>query len=589
MKWVLRLLLLMLLGTGGFLAFMLVPGYQVPFPEPDAAAPAKPASAEAWRNAAQADLAAIKKLLEDHTPIPFDVQNPDHGRWLKDGYAKAQAVAAQVTDENGHYFALSAYVNGFQDPHIAFNLTGERPDPKWPGFIASAKGENAIVVVRDENDPQAPALGTIFTGCDGASLDTFARERILPFVGNTKLAQSYRNTITRIFLDRHNPFAPRAGACTFEVPDGPKTIQLQWRDIPAGDAQKKAWFDKVRDAVFGPQTEWGVAEPAPGVTWIGVPTFSSGEETAPKLKQLIADVEAKAVAMRQGQAIIIDTRGNGGGNTFWSSRLMNAIFPPDAVKGWSKASGQGAADWRASEGNARYWRQTASDYAKEFGPFTIESLGALYLAGAIQAHKKDMPPIWRFPLDGAPGPTGGLTQKRPQSGEPPFPAKIFFLSNGSCGSTCLNFADEVLMIPGVKLIGSATSGDSAYMEVRDEALPSGLARLTFPQKVWRGMGRGNLEAYQPDITYDGTWDDASVRKWVLGLAQAKSAGKTPCRTDQSAPKDSEDVCRLPPIGHAQFPQPTHIKNDTAEKPNGAATYPLTLGLLIRVMEYVYGP
>ena len=47
----------------------------------------------------------------------------------------------------------------------------------------------------------------------------------------------------------------------------------------------------------------------------------------------------------------------------------------------------------------------------------------------------------RFAFDGKPGPTGGLTLKRPKSGTPPFPAKVYFLSNGSCGSTCLNFAD----------------------------------------------------------------------------------------------------------------------------------------------------
>jgi hypothetical protein len=42
-----------------------------------------------------------------------------------------------------------------------------------------------------------------------------------------------------------------------------------------------------------------------------------------------------------------------------------------------------------------------------------------------------------------------------------------------------------------------------------------LVELTIPQKVWRGMPRGPLEAYEPDIAYDGSWDDASVRAWVM--------------------------------------------------------------------------
>jgi hypothetical protein len=543
MKWVWRFLILVIVGGGGFLAYMLVPGYLVPLPEPEASAPAKPGTPQDWRKAAETDLAAIKQLLEDHTPIPFDTENPAHGRWLREGYADAQTLAAQATDENGHFFVLSYYVNGFQDPHIAFNLTVERPDPLWPGFIAAKKGANAVVVYRDDSDPNAPALGTQISQCDGLSLDAFARERIHPFSGIEKIALSQRQTGVRTFLDRRNPFAARAASCTFETQDGPKTVALQWRDIPQEATAKKTWYDIARDAFAGSAAEWGVTEPAPGVTWIGVPTFSSGEDTAPKLRQLIADVAAKAPAMRQGRAIVIDTRGNGGGNTFWSERLTRAIFPEDTVKGWSKSSGQSAADWRASEGNARYWRQTSQDYQSEFGALTVERLGALYLAGAIWAHKNDKPPIWRFPWDGAPGPTGGLTLKRPKSGAPPFPAKVYFLSNGSCGSTCLNFADEVLMIPGVKLIGSATHADSAYMEVRDEALPSGLARMTFPQKVWRGMGRGNLESYAPDIAYDGPWDDKSVRAWVMNLIDGKS-GAAAAASCAGKVQAVAGICRL---------------------------------------------
>lgn len=522
MKWALRIALFLILAAAGFVAFMLVPGLMVPFPEPAAAARPKPTTAEAWRGATLSDLATIKAILEDHTPIPFDAEHPEHRDWLTKGYALALTLARQAQDENGHFFALSAYVNGFKDPHIAFDLKNQRPDPLWPGFIAAKKGANAVVVYRDPADSETPDIGTVISACDGLSLDAFVRERILPFSGNEKIAEAQRQSIGRALLDRHNPFAARAKSCVFETAQGPQTRELVWRELPKDKSANDAWFETFWNSIAGGRTDWGVSEPAPGVTWIGVPTFSSGEDTAPKLKQLIADVEAKAAAMRQGRAIVIDTRGNGGGSTFWSERLTNAIFPAQIVSGLAAASGKSAADWRASEGNARYWRQVSRDYAKEFGPLTIESLGALYLAGAIAAHKDDKPPIWRFPLDDKPGPTGGLTLKRPKGGARPFPAKVYFLSNGSCGSTCLNFADQVLMIPGVKLIGSATSGDSAYMEVRDEALPSGLARMTFPQKVWRGMGRGNLEAYQPDAIYNGAWDDKSVRAWVLGLVATEA-------------------------------------------------------------------
>lgn len=519
MKWFFRLVLALILLSSALFGYLLIPGLLVPLPEPEAAQTTRPANPEEWRAAALADLASAKKLLEDNTPIPFDKQAPHHRSWLLEGYEKARALASRAVDEHGHYFALSAYINGFQDPHIALDLTQTRPDPLWPGFIAAPQGEHAVVVSRDAEDQQAPAIGTKFLTCDGLSLEAFGRERILSFVGNEKIALSRRQTIPRIFLDRHNPFVPRASTCDFETAQGRQTLTLKWRKVPEDAVSNKAWFEALLDASTGPSARWGVSEPAMGVTWIGVPTFSSGEETAPKLKQLIADVEAKADAMRQGRAIVIDTRGNGGGNTFWSQRLAYAIFPDSALARGLLPSSKITADWRASAGNARFWRKTFVDYSSEFGPVTIESLGALYLAGTLWAHKDSKPPIWRFPFDPEPVASGGLTLKRPKSGNLPMPATVYFLSNGTCGSTCLNFADDVLMIPGVKLIGSATHADSAYMEVRNELLPSGTARLVFPQKVWRGMGRGSLEAYQPDIAYAGPWDDASVRAWVMQVVE----------------------------------------------------------------------
>jgi hypothetical protein len=37
--------------------------------------------------------------------------------------------------------------------------------------------------------------------------------------------------------------------------------------------------------------------------------------------------------------------------------------------------------------------------------------------------------------------------------------------------------------------------------------------------VFRGSGRAPLEVYKPDIPYNGSWDDASVRAWVLSLIE----------------------------------------------------------------------
>jgi hypothetical protein len=73
------------------------------------------------------------------------------------------------------------------------------------------------------------------------------------------------------------------------------------------------------------------------------------------------------------------------------------------------------------------------------------------------------------------------------------------------------------MIPGVKLIGSATGADGPYMEVRFVTLPSERVQVTIPQKVRLGSPRAAMEAYAADIPYPGPWDDQSVRQWVISL------------------------------------------------------------------------
>jgi hypothetical protein len=103
-------------------------------------------------------------------------------------------------------------------------------------------------------------------------------------------------------------------------------------------------------------------------------------------------------------------------------------------------------------------------------------------------------------------------------GTSPFPATVYVLTNGTCASACLDFADIALNMPGVVHIGAETGADGLLMEVRSMDLRSGRGSLSLPIKVVRGRARGNLESYTPDVSFDGPWTDEAVRAWVLSLA-----------------------------------------------------------------------
>ena len=476
-------------------------------------APTLPTDAAGWQALTLRDLEATRALLQSQTPIPFDTENPAYPQWLEAGYAEARARAASVTDQAGAFYTVSAYLNGFNDPHIDLSPIVDLPPARWPGFIVSAKGEHAVVVHSDAAGGPTLPLGAEILACDGQSLTALASARVFPFVLNARLPADGRRAVTRLFLDRGIPFAPAPSRCTVRESGTTREETLAWRALPSPDT---AFWQAYTNAGTGPGADWGVSEPAAGVVWVGVPSFNPGKDTAPKLQALVDDLEARGDALRNARAIIIDTRGNGGGSTHWANAVAEAIFTRQVLRRAEARvpDRRTAVDWRPSPENVAYWHQMRVELKDQLSASDRMQLASLIkgLEDAVAEGKT----VWRM------GParvdaSGGLTRLRPRDQPAPFKARVLMLSNGSCVSACLDFADRVLMVPGVQLVGSATSGDGPYMEVRSEPLPSGLAQVTFPQKVYRGMGRGTLEFYPADRTYDGAWDDASVRAWVLGL------------------------------------------------------------------------
>lgn len=483
----------------------------------DQASPAMPTTATGWRGAALSDLDALRDELRDNTPVAFDAENVATQHWFEQGYREARARAQRARDQGGYYYALLSYANGFHDPHLNLSAQMRLAPARWPGFVTTAHGDDVVVFYRDDADDSTPPVGARVISCDGRSLADFRTRYIYPFTLNPGLAQDRRRSAARVFMDRHNPFGPPPRRCVFQKDGARRTITLQWRDVPEGDA----YWTQYNLASLGPGTDFGVSTPAEGVTWIGVPTLDNG--AGDQLQALVDQIKAGAESMRAGRAIVIDVRGNGGGNSEWGARIARAIWGDDVINALPGDDRPGAVDWRASPANRDYIAAFTPQLAQQFGPDSDAVHWAQHAQEGISGAIARGDAFWRDREEGdarSIAVSGGYTRQRP-TGAPPIPAHVYMLSNGTCGSACLDFADIVLHIPGVKLIGADTSGDGLLMEVRSATLPSGLVSVSLPMKVYRGRGRGALEAYHAEATYDGEWTDEGVRAWVMGLISAQ--------------------------------------------------------------------
>ena len=80
-------------------------------------------------------------------------------------------------------------------------------------------------------------------------------------------------------------------------------------------------------------------------------------------------------------------------------------------------------------------------------------------------------------------------------------------------------------VPEFVHVGSVTAADTQYMEARAAPLPSGLATLIIPIKVYRDRVRPDGGYFTPEFQFDGLhWTDEAVRAWVLALWHAGELG-----------------------------------------------------------------
>ncbi|MGZ8363710.1 MAG: S41 family peptidase [Caulobacteraceae bacterium] len=346
-------------------------------------------------------------------------------------------------------------------------------------------------------------VGARLVGCDGKSAQALFEERVLPYTWNRDIPHKKIGLAPLLLMLDRSDMAARFSTCEIETAQGPQTINLRWRSVSAEQGAE------LRRSTLGfVVPEQGLRRV--GDVWILSLTSFDIQPGAPTeaFRALLEEVRAKAPELRRS-TLIVDVRGNHGGNSEWAVNFAKAIWG-DAWVDRVTGSFDDSIDWRASADNLKGLEVNLDRNRSQ-----NLSEGFRYWSEARDLMKAAMAKGEPLARQGQPG--------KPLSKTPPpslITGKVFFLTDYTCFSSCLLFADIVRRMPGVTHIGLPTDADTAYEDNTAGYLPSGMGALSYSMKVYRHRLRKTNEWYEPQFRWPGgPMTDEAVVKWVGALSK----------------------------------------------------------------------
>jgi hypothetical protein len=458
-----------------------------------------------WQEAATADIQRMHAVIRADHPAAVDRDNPTFSKTLETAYRDAIKRAQRVENAAGYLYAVRSFTIPFHDEHLAINFF-ERMDRqiRYPGFVVSWVDERVVVVRRDDAD--APQLGAVLVSCDGVSVEQMVAERIKPYVGNWALPSKRAGDAPLLLIDADNPFIPVLSQCVFSQ-DGVETKRnLKWRDL-SDDG-----FNKII-AAFEPRAEApiGMRTTSNGSIWISLGSLDVTDgKTASAIKSLHADIRARHDKIAAAPRIVVDVRGNVGGSSAPGVELAQALFgDADVSRAIPRIEG---IDWRASAGNLGALNKYLPLIEQAFGAGSPTFTRMKTVRDGMQKALSGGQPYFRQTM---------TYPDKSEAAPVPHPP-VYLLTDSFCVSACLDFVDLMLRIDGVIQVGRATSGDTRYLEVRTEPLPSGIAQLSLPAAAHRGRQRQDNEIHVPTVVWEGNIaDTAALEAWIASLPQQR--------------------------------------------------------------------
>ncbi len=466
-----------------------------------------------WAKRLKDDVQAFHTHVVNSHPGFHDPKNPAFRAQVEASFDQAMARARTAHNQGGWWWTLKGFAASFNDGHVEIDAVEKdfALPARWPGFLTRFEGDDQIVAMIEGKGADIPSLGAKLGSCDGTDAKTLAQSRVGAFEGLWFLEAQRINSGPQLFMDLGNPWIDPLKSCRFETETGTVDIDLDWKAIDHSDLRDRG--HKLMGLIKPPI---GLRKLGNGAFWLSMSTFTSDIKRPEfeQLKKLVADAKAVQNDMRTAPFVVLDVRGNGGGNSEWSEKLGKILWGEDWLKAHPVEGGT-IADWRASKGNRAYLEKAQRELEKAGKDASTLAFLKRITDGMAKA-EADGNPYWREEESVPPKPAQAHNEAAGTA--------IYALTDFRCASSCLTAVDTWKALGAIQ-VGRPTFADSFYMEGRRAELPGGKALLHFPMKVYRNRARGSDQPEMPVHLFSGNMtDDAALEKWIASLKSGNPAG-----------------------------------------------------------------
>ena len=464
------------------------------------------APATDWRAAAQQDMQfAIEKIRSNHAgSVAGQV---DVNRALEHGGRVGLLEAAHVETALDYRRALVRFISGFGDPHTGIDVGLKIA--AWTGIVLDHADGHYRVLWSEPGWPHAlPPRGATVQQCDGVWIGTYLKTSVAPFINySLEYAPTLGEAARQSMFDFGLGWAPQG--CDFTLADGStRHYDLPLRNVADGIGEAR--ITQVRQQYRAAARPVGLTPLAPGMAWIGMPDFNGGTSAA-AYNQLYPQL----AAARSAKWVVFDLRGNGGGDSSWGNRALQALYGQEYGASLGETSSYGKR-LIADQATVDVYRRYASlpEYAASKGEYDalLEKL-----EGAIKRGDKLVEVDGRTRAQWA----ALVAQLRQRPGGPRVAAVI----DRRCFSSCMNFVQQISTMADTVVLGEPTIGYSPYGEIEVFKLPSGNGSIRLPSAIYT-TAQAPREPFVPDLPYAGNLaDDAALMKWVAARLAVLKPGR----------------------------------------------------------------